>query len=150
MPYKNIEDKRRYQREWLRRKNAGLPTRLTVPNSPEERERLLKERRRRTTAKRRQRRRKYRDEYVGGQCYFCGYPERLIVHRKDGEPHTKPSEWGLKKYHDEVKTGMYATLCYKCHKHVHWCMTILGLTWEEMAELKRGCSSKEEQLSCKQ
>jgi len=80
----------------------------------------------------RAKKREVADRIVGPSCCFCGYDVRLIVHRKDGTPHERFDTLSISRFTQELQTGQYARVCFKCHKAVHWAMKYLGMTWEEM------------------
>jgi len=130
IPYKDIEKKRKYQREWSKRKNAGLPTRTTPIPSREESKRKELERERRY----RLHKRKIIEDVFGKKCIFCGHEKVMIIHRKDGKKHKIFSEMGLKELYSEIAEhkNEYVRVCGVCHKAVHWIMKWFGMTWEKI------------------
>ena len=76
-----------------------------------------------------------KDIYCGNKCYFCSYEERKIAHRMDGKKHKPFKMMGIVEYEEELKTGEYITVCFKCHMHIHWCMSVLKLSWKEIVKL---------------
>jgi len=72
------------------------------------------------------------DLHAGTECLFCGYKDRLVTHRKDGQPHKPFHMMGRAEYKIHLESGEYARVCFHCHKGVHWAMKHLSLTWEEI------------------
>ena len=62
----------------------------------------------------------------------------IIIHRKDGQRHPNLSGLSVTALNRIIKQekDKYVRLCYKCHKHVHWCMTYLGMDWNEIVQKK--------------
>ena len=70
----------------------------------------------------------------GKSCALCCFGDRITIHEKHGNKHKDFDEMSWVEI-DEVissKKGDFVSLCYKCHKHTHWCMEILGMSWEEI------------------
>jgi hypothetical protein len=130
MPYKDRQEKQEYQREWARRKRNGLKTSGIKQRRirTEEEIEISRERRKAKSRERTQRINTKASEIFGENCYFCGSPHRLGLHRKDGVPHKNmflppiamnaPDEW--------VK------LCGLCHRAVHWNMKHLNMDWVQI------------------
>jgi len=85
--------------------------------------------------------RKYKDqkkelikESIGNACIFCEYGQRNISHKKDGEKHKLFSNMGRRELENYliIYAGEFVCLCFKCHKHVHWCMDHLDMDWDEI------------------
>lgn len=133
MPYNKIEDLKAYKKGWYQRKKAGLPTKITLTLLDDE-----QKRKRKLALKKKTREKKKRllNEILEDKCFFCGYDQRLICHRKNGEPHIKLSELGLQLLKSELNTGGYARVCYKCHKAVHWCKDKLNMCWKDIEQRK--------------
>ena len=132
MPYKDKRVRQKYQKEWVRRKRAGLPTRTTEPLTETER----KSRQIICTHKKNKvynsKRIELKRKYLGDECFFCKYTHRLLSHRKDGEKHKLFNFMGMVQLRAALETGQYVALCFHCHKAVHWCMGKLGMTWEDI------------------
>ena len=86
-------------------------------------------------AEQRSRKSRVVDQYAGNSCLFCGYVDRLVAHRKDGQAHKRFECMGENEHRAEFVSGKYIRLCFRCHKSVHWCMEYLGLGWEEIIDL---------------
>lgn len=139
--YKDSEKQKAYQREWERRKRSGVPTRLTPHLTAEEREEILVRRKarkvvnnRRAGLKIRAKRRELIVDSFGDVCQICGgkWRSRLTMHKKDGQSHQKLQGVAFEVLKDAVRSGEFAYLCYRCHKSVHWCMEMLGMSWKEI------------------
>ena len=135
MPCRNIEDRRTYQREWSRRKKAGIQTRTTPILTEEERKISIKK----SGIKYRDKRKKAIEKIFGKYCLTCNFERRersfTIIHRKDGTEHTRItllSITDIEKMKINGEKEKYVNLCGRCHKSVHWCMKYLGMTWEEI------------------
>ena len=101
MPYKDKERQREYQRIWIKKKRAGLPTSSRMIMTEEE----YKEARRETQRKIRKPIYQKRDKMWGIKCWICGRQRRILhLHRKDGKNHPctiqqlkkalkEPEEW---------------------------------------------------------
>ena len=138
MSYKDLELERRYQREWRRRKRAGLPTALgwrTKPKKTPEERRVWKIKYNKEYKKReRERKETLVREVLGAICCICGRPSGMpfATHRRDGSSHEKLNIMPYKKFEKEIKSGRYVRVCYACHKSVHWIMKYFMMTWEEI------------------
>jgi len=97
---------------------------------------MNRERKRKIDTKYRKGKREYLYTTFGNKCHFCGYKDRLVVHRKDGLKHPKISAMS-KKQINRIKEDKdeYIVLCFRCHKSVHWVMNNLKLSWEDMVSL---------------
>jgi hypothetical protein len=132
MPFKNIEDKQNYQKNWMRNKRAGNPTRLTPLLTEEERLKRKKLNSKKQGKKLRTKKKLLIRSILGNTCFFCGRPRRLNGHRKDGTNHIRFYDLPFSELEAELKSQKYVLLCYECHKGVHWCMKILKMTWEDI------------------
>lgn len=76
------------------------------------------------------------NKILGDRCLICGYNNRLTRHQINGKKHKLFSEMSIKelKKYIEINYIYFVSLCFKCHKHVHWCMKYLGMDWEEIIE----------------
>lgn len=83
----------------------------------------------------RQRRKEQTAQVLGTECFFCGYEERCIIHRKDGTPHKKFKSMGKAEYAEHIQSDDYVIVCFHCHKGVHWAMKWLNLTWDEIVNM---------------
>ena len=86
MPYKDPEKQRSWQREYQRRKRAGLPTKGISPRK------LLtddekKERGREYRRRKRNKEKTFLNELIGKQCYICDSDRSLMCHQMDGKEH---------------------------------------------------------------
>lgn len=126
MPYKDIQAKRKYGREWQRRKRAGIQTRTKEKLSDEE----LRQHKIDYKKKWLQRKREEGNKVFGTICFLCGGNVNLCLHEKSGTPHQRSctERIALKNPDQWVK------LCYPCHKAVHWCMEHFKMSWEEIIE----------------
>ena len=134
MPYRNIEDKRKYDREWARRKRSGQITRLTqIPSKEESHKRMLERQRKYNLNKR-----KYLEENYGKQCCVCHEPRIMIIHRKDGQRHKLFTNMSFKELREEVEKHKdeYVRVCGICHTGIHWAMKYLNLKWEDISTQK--------------
>ncbi len=134
MPITDTQKRREYQREWARRKRAGLPTKIV--NKPrltdEERRKRKNKSSRKSRIKTRIKQNKQIDELLGTSCIICDRDYKLISHRKDGISHNSN---GYMMRKDVLKhPEEFVRLCYGCHKGIHWVMTYFGLTWGEITE----------------
>lgn len=131
MPYRDRQKLREYQRDWCKRKRAGLPTRTTKLLTEEEKKAHIKI----SAMKSRRRRRKCRRNQLiekFGKCLICTDDYWMQLHRKDGNQHKKWAEMTNAEFKTMLDGNDYVWLCYNCHKHVHWCMEHLGMTWQEI------------------
>lgn len=150
MPIEDIIKRRDYQREWARRKRAGLPTkgirvRKDLLNHLTEKERKDRRRKQKRDAGRRTGIKKQNmiDKAFGIKCFFC-YKLRgqgkHFTHRKDGAKHAALPKMSVEKLKEEIeKNSMkYVLLCYHCHKSVHWCMKVLKMSWKNIIKKFNG------------
>lgn len=75
-----------------------------------------------------------RSNIFGDDCFFCGeIPEdkRLVIHRKDGNPHEQGDTWDIEKLQN-LKRDEWAPVCNKHHRYVHWAMDWAYMTWEDI------------------
>ena len=75
-----------------------------------------------------------RKTIFGDKCYFCGdnYEDRrLVIHRKDGEPHQSSLLWSEVRL-KSLNPDDWVALCLKCHRYVHWAMENLNLTYKDL------------------
>ena len=135
MPYKNKDEQRRYQREWCRRKRLGLETKTKEALSEEEREKRYRERTRKNARNSQQKKRLAIRDRFGHKCFVCNSKNYLQSHKKDGIPHKKLLTMNWTELNIELQTNDYVTLCYGCHKHIHWMMSQLQLTWDDIESM---------------
>lgn len=140
MAYRDATKNRTYQRNWQRRKKAGLPTatgKAVKIRKQSKKTRLIKERNR--SVKARKRKREFLMKEIGECCYICKrkYSDghNIVIHTKSGKEGTHPSFSNLSW--NEIKNMIshkeeYVSLCYGCHKGIHWCMKYLRMTWSEI------------------
>lgn len=136
MAYKDIEVRRKYQREWDAKKRRGETTALgggfmsRKKLSSAER----KEYHNKWNREDRQRKRTEALELFGRKCCLCGRasPEKhLVFHRKDGLRHSLSNTAGLVLKNPKD----WALVCrYRCHIGVHFCMNYLGMKWKEIVK----------------
>jgi hypothetical protein len=138
MPYKNSEVQKEYQHQWYLRKRDKLPTKTKPILSKEEKQKRKLEFKRKQNSKIRKRNRETIADSLGKVCYFCDYGKRLIVHRKDNTEHKQFSSLSKSelKHELEINKDKYVRVCYKCHKSIHWCMTILHMNWNDLISFK--------------
>jgi len=135
LPYKDKDDLRKYQREWLRRKKRGETTRLYPISTEKERKKYILEKGRRYRKKLAGQRQEIDKEVFSPGCFICKREDlRLLRHRKDGQKHDDFSNMSIGRYEQEVKTGEYALLCFRCHEGIHWNMNNLGIGWKEVSK----------------
>ena len=74
---------------------------------------------------------------IGDECLICKFKDRITIHRKDGNNHKDFRDMSWDEINDIVTTdkNKYVSVCYKCHKNIHWCMKYLGMTWNEIYQL---------------
>lgn len=72
----------------------------------------------------------------GKFCKFCEYENRITIHRKDGTPHKDFRAMSWKDVNDLINNekNEYVSVCFLCHQHVHWCMSMLGMSWDDICE----------------
>jgi hypothetical protein len=72
----------------------------------------------------------------GTRCNLCTFENRITIHRKDGAPHKDFRDFSWEEINDLVTnhTNEYVSVCYRCHKHIHWCMKTLGMSWGEIRQ----------------
>lgn len=134
MPYKNIEDLRKYQREWLQRKKRGETTRLYPIPTREEKELKVLEKNRRYKKKLTDKKKEINVGVFSPGCFICRRSDvKIVRHRKDGKRHDDFTSMPIKKYVKEVNSGNYVLLCSYCHSMVHWNMTQLNFGWKEIS-----------------
>lgn len=145
MPYKDIEKNREYQRNWVKLKRAGLPTRITPKPTPESIHTHQLETNRRYRHKKRQ----YIIEMFGDKCTICGKKRIAIIHRKDGKPHIKFANLSLSGLKKEIQEhgNEYARVCGICHSGIHWAMKYLNLKWEDFPTSEVSLTSGSSTLS---
>lgn len=137
MPFKDEDQLREYQRDWARRKRAGQVTRTKTPMTDEERKERKRQTSREFSMRKSQERKEAILEFIGRICFFCGVDNierRLSSHRKDGTKHTDFYNMNKEMFNVQVRNNEYVRVCYKCHKHVHWCMDKLNMTWDDILE----------------
>ena len=143
MSYRNINDQRKYQREWYRRKHAGLSTRnLGFKKREKQSEQEKREKRILIQRENKARRTKLIDETYGSKCMVClreAKKSGRAIHRKDGQPHKQFTSLGLKEIKETINKDRekYIRLCSGCHRAIHWCMKYLGMNWDEIEKRLR-------------
>ena len=139
MPMNTPEAQKEYQRAWYQRKKAGLETKTKPKLSDEELKRRKSARGKywhKRSKERRKERKKRLIEAFGERCYFCNSSEserRLAFHEKNGKSHADFASMSEDTFDKVIEKGSFVRLCYGCHKHVHWCMETLKMTWDEMS-----------------
>lgn len=133
MPYKDPDKQRSWQREYQRRKRAGLPTKGISPRkllTEEEKKRRQKE----SSKRYREKFKKQVSFLIGNKCIICGRDYKLISHRKDGIDHSTGSN-GMAMVKDVInEPTKFVRLCWNCHKGVHWVMKYFDMDWDETIE----------------
>jgi len=137
LPFKLKEDLQRYQHDWYIRKKEGQETRLYVPLSKEERKKSKRRKDKRYKLKLKDKKKEIDKDFFGEGCYFCGNPEFLVRHRKDGKCHNPFSRMSFKKYKKEIATKKYVKLCSFCHRGCHWCMKFFKMDWKDIVRKQR-------------
>lgn len=135
MPYKNLEADRKYKREWAMRKRHGLTTRMTplqLRLTPVERMVHKRKTNKKSSSKRRQNRKAALQSKFGNVCIICSGNYYLTIHEKHGKAHKKFWDMTNEEFQKMLASEDFIELCYDCHKAVHWCMTHLDMTWEEI------------------
>lgn len=132
MPFKDREQRRTYQREWLRRKKLGLPTKTRTKLEAEEIVKHYKESKMKYREKRKILRQEKLKEKFGELCLICGDIYRLQIHRKDGTSHKQIMNMGNKEFQCLLSSDDFTQLCFNCHKAVHWNMYYLNMSWDEI------------------
>jgi len=74
------------------------------------------------------------------ECFFCGKsPFRLALHEKHGKRHPSGGAYRGARYIQKHRDD-FVPICTPCHKHVHFCMNYLHLSWKQILELyQREC-----------
>jgi hypothetical protein len=78
-------------------------------------------------------------EYFGNYCFTCHKErktERFELHEKLGNNHRK------KPWVEFAEKERFVLLCKTCHRSVHWCMTYLDMSWEQISlnlRTRRNC-----------
>ncbi len=78
------------------------------------------------------------DEVLGSRCILCGasLSRRLVCHEIHGLPHPKMSRLGLAKFREIISSTApfyeFVRVCYIEHKHIHWAMEHLHMSWPEI------------------
>lgn len=129
MPIKDLIKRKEYNHEWYLRKKAGLTTKLKPKMSYEERKKRQSIAGERCRRNRMISRRKRIEEKFGIDCAICGGKYYLSLHRKDGGPHRLWREMTNDEFEEMINSNDYIMICYPCHKHVHWCMKYLMMSW---------------------
>ena len=135
MPYKDPDKNREYQREWANRRRSGVETKIV--NNPKVSEEEKNAKRKASQMKYRHQRKMQLAGHLGSHCFFCNVhvsEKRLSAHRKDGKEHNDLHNMKKVDFLKEIASGAYERVCYKCHKHVHWCMDALKMSWDEIVE----------------
>lgn len=126
MPYKDLDKKREYNREWVRRKKLGLDTKIIgkkpvfSPDERQTRERINSE--------------KYRDKnkieavsYFRNICYVCHKNiENGNYHKKDGDIHPQGINY-INNHKDE-----FIYVCSWCHRFIHVLMKLTNWDWKKI------------------
>ncbi len=132
---KAMFDRKAYNRRWVYNKRHGLPTRTTpkLDLTAEDR-RIRKNNRNKEYTKRRKENRKRRliEKFDVGFCPICEETYRMQLHRKDGKPHKTWVSITNAEFDKVIQSDDYIWICYWCHKHIHWCMKYLRMTWDEI------------------
>jgi len=131
----NPQERREYNRKWMRNKRAGLPTRMTPKlELTDEDRRIRKNQRNKKATEKRQANRKARliEKFGEEKCPICGELYRMQLHRKDGKPHRKWYFMTNIQFDEVIQSDDYIWVCYWCHKHIHWCMKHLSMVWDEI------------------
>ena len=140
MGYKDKQKHREYQKEWARRKRAGLPTKIVnkVKKSKEEIQKI----KRLWFKKDRQKIYNERIKVWGNRCYLCSRETiHLILHNKNGEKHDTNYSYIKKALKNPER---WVRLCKSCHTGVHFCMNFFNMKWEDIENIvlknKKGLS----------
>ena len=72
----------------------------------------------------------------GKSCSLCNFEKRITIHEKRGKAHKDFRDMSWEEINDIInnKKNEYTSLCYRCHKHVHWCMEMLGMSWDDICK----------------
>jgi hypothetical protein len=73
----------------------------------------------------------------GESCILCNFEKRITIHKKDGTDHKDFHNMSWDEINDIITNHKndYVSVCYKCHNHTHWCMRMLGMTWDDIYKL---------------
>ena len=87
-----------------------------------------------------QTKRKFLLHYFGDTCKVCKFESRITVHRKDGTSHKDFRNMSWKELNTVVTadSDKYVSMCHKCHKHVHWCMKVIRMNWDDIESRMTG------------
>jgi hypothetical protein len=138
MTYKNIELKRRYQREWQQKKRKGLPTALGWKNRilipPEEKKERTKIYNKKYRINKKLLVIEIINSALGNTCCICNKKDGMPMacHRKDGNKHERLTNIPIYRLKKELESDEYVRLCYACHKAIHWCMENLNMNWNDI------------------
>lgn len=146
MPIKDVDENRKYQSEWARRKKAGKNTKIKnrrVGRDPAK----LRKNVRASHKKERERRKRVRKEKLGTKCKICGRTKgKLSSHEKYNNPHTLFD--ALKKEDfEKIVWEDYILLCHQCHQMAHFVFKYLGMTWLELKERRKEFLSSSSQFN---
>lgn len=135
MPFKDKEERRKYQQGWYQRKHAGLPTKTRTKLEVLEQVEREKISKKKWKEKRNNLRRQQIIEKFGERCPICNDTYRLQIHRKDGTPHERWMNMNNTEFWLLISSNDFVQLCFNCHKAIHWCMYYLGMKWEDIKKL---------------
>jgi hypothetical protein len=79
--------------------------------------------------------RSYIASIFGSKCSICNSRRYLALHRKDGEKHKRWQNMGWDRMIAEFTPNTYARVCISCHRHIHWCMRHLKLSYDDVVDL---------------
>ncbi len=70
----------------------------------------------------------------GTSCNICNFGKRICIHRKDGNDHKDFWNMSWEEINNIINNERdeYTSLCYRCHKSVHWCMEFLKMSWDDI------------------
>jgi hypothetical protein len=138
MPFKNIETRKKYQREWYKNKCLGLPTRkpnkINIIQDPEKFKAIKRERCKRSRKKLELREKEQIGQLIGFKCCLCGSERRITSHRKNGIPHSPNSNAEQRRKDVLAHPEEFVRVCYGCHKGIHWVMKWFNMSWEEILQ----------------
>lgn len=139
MGFKDPEARKKYARDWARRKKAGLQTRITEKLTDVERKRRKKIWDKKASEVQKKKRAKWKSDALGKACVICKIKSgiKLCAHRKDGQSHYDFNMFTNEEYKKAMESGKFVLLCYICHKSVHWCMKYLGMDWKQIMDKRK-------------
>ena len=73
-------------------------------------------------------------KHFGNSCKICEHTSRTTLHNKKGATHKDFADLTWNEIDDLIQNQSmdYVSLCFYCHKSVHWCMKYIGMDRSEI------------------